>query len=89
MKVYVSTMQPNEIGYEETMEMEFAINALRENGIKVRTIESTGERFAVIDRRLVWHGGMNLLGRAEDCDNLIRVESGKAAEELLCVFLAE
>ena len=89
VKVYVSTMQPNEIGYEETMEMEFAINALRENGIKVRTIESTGERFAVIDRRLVWHGGMNLLGRAEDCDNLIRVESGKAAEELLCSSKAE
>ena len=32
---------------------------------------------------VVWHGGMNLLGKADIYDNLIRVENEQAAAELL------
>ena len=32
---------------------------------------------------LVWHGGMNLLGKEDAWDNLIRVKDSKAASELL------
>lgn len=31
----------------------------------------------------VWHGGMNLLGKEDVWDNLIRVKDRKAAAELL------
>ena len=41
------------------------------------------EHYAVIDKKLVWHGGMNLLGKADIYDNLIRVENEQAAAELL------
>ena len=51
--------------------------------ITVLLTESESEHYAVIDRKLVWHGGMNLLGREDVWDNLIRVESIKAAAELL------
>ena len=30
-----------------------------------------------------WHGGMNLLGKVDGYDNLIRVENEQAAAELL------
>ena len=30
-----------------------------------------------MDIRLVWHGGMNLLGKADIYDNLIRVENDR------------
>ena len=49
----------------------------------VRIQENENEHFAVIDRHIVWHGGMNLLGKADAWDNLIRLESEQAAEELL------
>ncbi|MBQ9061792.1 MAG: hypothetical protein IJ121_03035 [Eubacterium sp.] len=56
---------------------------MKKNGIMVRlTVEDT-EHYAVIDRHLVWHGGMNLLGKADAWDNLIRVESTQAAAELM------
>ena len=42
-----------------------------------------GEHYAVIDKKLVWHGRMNLLGKADIYDNLIRVENEQAAAELL------
>lgn len=56
---------------------------MKKSGIYVRLTDEEGEHFAVIDKKLVWHGGMNLLGKADAWDNLIRVESEQAAAELL------
>jgi ERCC4-related helicase len=35
------------------------------------------------DGNLVWHGGMNLLGKEDAWDNLMRIKSAQVAEELL------
>ena len=37
--------------------------------------EEDKECFAIIDQELVWHGGMNLLGKVDAWDNLIRIKS--------------
>lgn len=60
------------------------IRQMQSVGIRVRLAEEEARCFAVIDRVLVWHGGVNLLGK-EDAweDNLIRVRDGKAAAELM------
>ena len=47
------------------------------------------EHFAIIDDELVWHGGMNLLGREDAWDNLMRIRSFQVAEELLEIALAK
>ncbi|SFU47561.1 hypothetical protein [Butyrivibrio sp. M55] len=49
----------------------------------VRTTTEYSECYAVIDKTIVWHGGMNLLGNTYGGDNLIRIENRQAAEELL------
>ena len=38
---------------------------------------------AVIDEELVWHGGMNLLGKEDVWDNLMRIKDHQVAAELL------
>lgn len=53
------------------------------------TKEDVPEHFAVIDHELVWHGGMNLLGKEDAWDNLMRVRSAQVAEELLEIALKE
>ena len=45
------------------------------------------ERFAVIDDELVWHGGMNLLGKVDVWDNLMRIRNHQVAAELLEIAL--
>lgn len=45
--------------------------------------EEITEHFAVFDEELVWHGGMNLLGKADVWDNLMRIKDQKVAEELM------
>ena len=44
---------------------------------------------AIIDQELVWHGGMNLLGKVDAWDNLIRIESESVAQELMGMILKE
>ena len=76
-------MDPNSICYEDVIESSLLVDELCKGGIIVRKTETVGECYAVIDDQIVWHGGMNLLGRAEAWDNLMRVEDNQVAAELL------
>lgn len=42
-------------------------------GICVLITEEEYEQYALIDRKLIWYGGMSLFGKSDVCDNLIRV----------------
>lgn len=59
------------------------IRKMQQVGIDVVTKSEVEERFAVIDDELVWHGGMNLLGKVDVWDNLMRIKSHQVAAELL------
>ena len=56
-------------------------------GIQVIVKDEVDEHFAIIDNELVWHGGMNLLGKEDVWDNLMRIKSVSVAEELLEISL--
>ena len=64
------------------------IRQMQDVGLRVEISEEEIEHFAVIDHLLVWHGGMNLLGKEDAWDNLIRVRDEKAAAELLAMAFA-
>ena len=81
--VTVITASPDTVGYGDTIELFALIDEMQRSGIYVRETDGEGEHYAVIDKKLVWHGGMNLLGKADIYDNLIRVENEQAAAELL------
>ena len=83
VQVTVITADPENTRYESADYLHFLVEQLKEAGIHVKLTEDETEHFAVLDELLVWHGGMNLLGRPDAWDNLIRVEDCKAAAELL------
>jgi len=60
---------------------------MQQVGICVITKAEVEERFAVIDDELVWHGGMNLLGKEDIWDNLMRIKNHQVAAELLEIAL--
>ena len=60
---------------------------MQENGIHVIAKDEVIEHFAIIDDDLVWHGGMNLLGREDAWDNLMRIKSVSVAAELMEIGL--
>lgn len=59
------------------------IREMQNVAINIVTKEEVEERFAVIDDELVWHGGMNLLGKEDVWDNLMRIKDHQVAAELL------
>ena len=81
--VTVITLDPESEGYENTLELHILIEEMKNNGIYVRTTEDESVHYAVIDREVVWHGGINLLGKEDAWDNLIRVRNKQAAAELI------
>ncbi len=60
---------------------------MQQVGITVVTKAEVEERFAVIDEELVWHGGMNLPGKVDVWDNLMRIKNHQVAAELLEIAL--
>ena len=44
---------------------------------------------AIIDNQIVWHGGMNLLGKEDVWDNLMRIKNAEVAAELLEISLGK
>ena len=81
--ITVITRNPESEGYDDIIELHILIEEMKKNGVCVRLTDENSEHYAVIDHKLVWHGGMNLLGRADAWDNLIRVENHQAAAELM------
>ena len=65
---------------DTTLRLSYELSSL---GIETIAKEELKSCFAVIDDELVWHGGMNLLGKPDYYDNLMRFESKQTAEELL------
>jgi superfamily II DNA or RNA helicase len=87
VKVVVITQDPETLGYDNPDYVHELITEMKTVGINVITTVESTECFAVMDRNLVWHGGVNLLGKADAWDNLIRVQDKKAADELMGIVM--
>lgn len=87
VKVTVITTDPEEVVYGSADVCCELIREMQQVGINVVTKAEVEERFAVIDEELVWHGGMNLLGKVDVWDNLMRIKNHQVAAELLEIVL--
>lgn len=85
--VTVITTDPQNISYGSAEFCQKLIEDMRENGIYVIVRDEVAEHFAIVDDELVWHGGMNLLGKEDAWDNLMRIRSSQVAAELLEIAL--
>lgn len=83
VKVTVITTDTEQSLFESADYRREMIEELQDNGVNVIIREDVPEHFAVIDDELVWHGGMNLLGKEDVWDNLMRIKSASVAAELM------
>lgn len=83
VSVTIITTEPEKIIYGDVNMCYELIREMQNAAINVVKKEEVEERFAVIDDELVWHGGMNLLGKEDVWDNLIRIKNHQVAAELL------
>ena len=74
VSVTVITTDPEKVIYGNADMCYELLREMQNVAINVVTKEEVEERFAVIDDELVWHGGMNLLGKEDAWDNLMRMK---------------
>jgi len=89
VRITVVTQDPDLSLAEDSTYQFYLYDKLRQNGVDVKVTDTSGEHYAVIDQNIVWHGGMNLLGKEDNWNNMIRVEDRKAAAELLEMTFAD
>ncbi|MCM1154111.1 MAG: DEAD/DEAH box helicase family protein [Ruminococcus flavefaciens] len=87
VEVTVITVEPQNSAYGNVEFCQGMIREMQEKGICVIIKDEATEHFSVIDDELVWYGGMNLLGREDAWDNLMRITSAQVAAELLEITL--
>lgn len=87
VQVTVITTEPECVIFGNASVLYELIETMKDAGISVYTKAEVDERFAVIDHELVWHGGMNLLGKEDIWDNLMRIKDTQVAAELLEIAL--
>ena len=83
VKITVATWSPDAYGYGKADYWMQLHEEMRMAGIYVEQKENFCEHYAVIDDEIVWYGSMNLLGKENVEDNLMRVVSRDIAAELI------
>lgn len=83
VKITIVTSMPDSLMFGNSEVCYELIYKLRNSGIHVVEKDDFYECYAVIDNDIVWHGGINLLGKEDIFNNLIRIKDNKIAEELL------
>lgn len=62
------------------------IEEISEKGINVIQIKNNRYRFMVIDNRIVWYGGIDILGGRQEDQSLIRIDNEELANELIGII---
>ena len=59
------------------------INCLTQKDVCVQANSQVHEHFAVIDRHLIWYGGVNLLSREKSDESMIRIIDKELSNAIL------
>ena len=83
VSVVVLTLDPEDYPEDGRDQHKSHIEHLISAGVNVITRHKYRERFAIIDKSLVWYGSMTLLSNEKEDDSLMRISNPAIAEELL------
>ena len=83
VSVVVLTLEPEDYPEDGRDQHKSHIEHLISSGVNVVPRHKYRERFAIIDKSLVWYGSMTLLSNEKEDDSLMRINNPVIAEELL------
>ena len=83
VSIVVLTLDPEDYPEDGRDQHKSHIEHLISSGVNVIPRHKYRERFAIIDKSLVWYGSMTLLSNEKEDDSLMRINNPAVAEELL------
>jgi phosphatidylserine/phosphatidylglycerophosphate/cardiolipin synthase-like enzyme len=83
VSVVVVTRPTNNYKDKDRPILEETLAALRDASVRLLFRANIHQKFAVIDRKIVWYGSINLLSYGSAQESIMRLESPNIAQELL------
>lgn len=59
------------------------INTIEEKGIGIIQVPNNHLKFMVVDNKIVWYGGIDILGENYNDNSIIRIQNESLANELI------
>ncbi len=82
-RIIAVTRPPQDFGMQDKAYLESVFDLFRSSGIQVVLKSNIHQKFAVMDRRSVWYGSINLLSYGIAQESIMRLESASIANELI------
>ena len=82
IKITVITRDPAEHDAPFDTQAKQAIDRLLDIGVEVIYMGGHHRKLAIIDRRLLWEGSLNMLSQNDSCEIMRRVESEELASQM-------
>lgn len=86
VNVTVTTDDMGSFKAETWQKVKAAIELLQSHHVTVICTPKVYQRYAVIDRQLIWYGGINYLGFEKAAQGAMRLSSSELAKELIASF---
>ena len=83
VEVTVVSWMPDKIRLGSSNYRMQLLEEMRQSGFYLKSAEDNCEHFAVIDQEIVWYGNINLLGKQDVEDHIMRIQSKEIASELM------
>lgn len=81
-RVRILTRPPEAFGGGSTEEVSELVHALRGLGVTVDLRARMHEKIVIVDRRILWHGSLNVLSHRDTQESMLRLESPAACDQL-------
>lgn len=82
VRARIVTKPADEWGGGGTEEVTELVEELRNLGIVVDLRARMHEKFAILDRRILWHGSLNILSHRDTHESMLRIESRAACAQV-------
>lgn len=83
VEVTIVSWMPDKIRFGSSNYRMQLLEEMRQSGFYLKSAEDNCEHFAIIDQEIVWYGNINLLGKQDVEDHIMRIQSKEIASELM------
>lgn len=87
VRIVINTRNPNEHDGDYYFQALNAIYELQELGVTVLYTAGHHRKLAILDRKVIYEGSLNILSFNDSCEIMRKITSEKAAKQL-CKFIA-
>lgn len=83
VKITVNTRDPSEHEFPWSYQARESIGELQQMGVLVLYTGGHHRKLAVLDKRILWEGSLNILSNNGTCEVMRRIESKELAEQMV------